>query len=201
VLTVLPGCGLEGAEDADPYVFDSDQAGVKVDTPQLRAQKLAAGIEACPEAGPSSATSDVDTDRLPDITLPCLGGGRSVNLSALTGMPTVINLWAQNCGPCRAESPLFQRLHDEAGDRVRVLGLDFLDPRPGYALAFADELGLTYPQLADPDGATRAALRVAGLPMTLFVDTDGVITHVEYGEVKSVAQLRQLVARHLQVTL
>ena len=56
---------------------------------------------------------------------------------------------------------------------MRVLGVDFYDPIPGKALAFADELGLTYPQIADPEAATRAPMRVQGLPMTVFVDEDG----------------------------
>lgn len=198
---LLAGCSLQGADEAKPYVFDTADAAVRVDSPELRAQKQAAGIEDCPAPGGVEVTATRGASELPGITLPCLGGGRAVNLSTLTGMPTVINLWAQNCGPCRQEAPRFQQLHEQAGDQVRVIGLDFQDPRPSYALAFADERGLTYPQIADPEGASRAALRVPGLPMTLFVDAQGVIRHVEFGDVKSGAELRALVAKHLGVTL
>ena len=41
---------------------------------------------------------------LPDVTLPCLGGGRDVRLAGLRGRPMMINIWAQWCEPCRAES-------------------------------------------------------------------------------------------------
>ena len=92
---------------------------------------------------------------------------------------------------------MFQQLH-ETGD-VRVLGVDFYDPIPGKALAFADELGLTYPQIADPEAATRAPMRVQGLPMTVFVDEDGQVTHVEYGAVQSPDDLATLVKTYLDV--
>ena len=127
--------------------------------------------QASPTARRWTLTPRPSTAGCPRSRLPCLGGGRDVDLAGLTGEPTVLNFWAQTCGPCRQESPLFQQLH-ETGD-VRVLGVDFYDPIPGKALAFADELGLTYPQIADPEAATRAPMRVQGLPMTVFVDEDG----------------------------
>ena len=37
---------------------------------------------------------------LPTITLPCLGGGTSVDLSTLKG-PLVLSLWQAGCAPCR----------------------------------------------------------------------------------------------------
>ncbi|MGH3448335.1 MAG: TlpA family protein disulfide reductase, partial [Nocardioidaceae bacterium] len=159
----------------------------------LRAAKDAAGIEPCPRA---QADANAQSHGLPEITLPCLGGGRSVDLAGLDG-PAVINFWSQTCGPCRAESPRFQQLHEAAGDKLLVLGVDWHDPRPGYAIRFAKQLGLTYPQLADPDGATRAPMHISGLPITVFVDDSGAITYTHYGAVDSVADLTDLVAEHL----
>jgi len=190
----LTACGGDDVATSSSYSYDPDHAGVDVDTSDLRAQKAAAEIPDCPKV--ASETTAVDGG-LPAITLPCLGGGRAVDLAGLDGRPTVLNFWAQTCGPCRDESPLFQQLH-ETGD-VRVLGVDFYDPIPGKALAFADELGLTYPQLADPEAATRAPMRVQGLPMTVFLDSDGQVTHVEYGAVRSAADLAKLVKTYLDV--
>ena len=179
------------------YVFNPDSSPVKVDTPALRAQKAAAGIEDCPVTAPRK--SPAPANGLPDITLPCLGGGRDVHLAGLTGTPAVVNFWAQTCGPCRKESPILQRLHTAAGERIRVLGIDWQDSQPDQALAFAKYLGLTYPQIADPDAATRGPLHIAGLPLSLFVDPDGRIVHAEYGAITSFDSLRNLVARHLGV--
>jgi len=190
----LTACADDPAISNSTYSYDPGDAAVDVDTTQLRAQKAEAGIPDCPKVDADAAAVD---GGVPAITLPCLGGGRDVDLAGLTGEPTVLNFWAQTCGPCRQESPLFQQLH-ETGD-VRVLGVDFYDPIPGKALAFADELGLTYAQIADPEAATRGPMRVQGLPMTVFVDEDGQVTHVEYGAVQSPDDLATLVKTYLDV--
>jgi thiol-disulfide isomerase/thioredoxin len=130
--------------------------------------------------------------------LPCLGGGDFVNLAGL-GSAAVINLWAQYCGPCRTEAPRFQQVHEAADGDVAIIGVDWQDPLPGRAIAFAEEYGLTYPQVADPEAATRAPLRVSGLPVTLFVDADGKVRHAVYGEVESAAELVGLIRTHLGV--
>ncbi len=192
---VVVGCSSSTSPGANPYTFDTERAVVRVDTPELRKQKAAAGIDPCPR---SSTAVEVVDGGLPDITLPCLGGGRDVRLAGLRGTPLVLNFWAQTCGPCRTESPLFQALHEAAGDELAVLGVDWQD-NPGPAIAFASELGLTYPHVADPDAVTRAPLRVSALPITLFIDAEGVIVHTEYGAVPTAEALGGLVDSHLGV--
>jgi thiol-disulfide isomerase/thioredoxin len=192
-IVALSGCTSDPSTGSD-YTYDPDKAAVDVNTAALRAQKAEAGIPDCPEA----ATDAEEHDRgLPAITLPCLGGGRSVDLAGLAGEPTVLNFWAQTCGPCRQESPLLQKLHETG--KVRVLGLDFYDPLPDRAISFARELGLDYPQLADPEAVTRAPMHVQGLPMTVFLDGDGQVQHVEYGAVRSAGDLAKLVKTYLDV--
>lgn len=171
---------------------------VDVDTAALREQKAAAGIEDCPAAKhPPPADSS-----LPDVTLPCLGGGPDVDLRTLKG-PLVISLWAQWCEPCREELPYYQRLHEEGAGSVRVLGIDYLDPQPAGALALAEATGVTFPSLADPDGRLRQEWRVRGLPGVLFVDAQGRVTNPEgrptYLVIESYAQLAGLVREHLGV--
>lgn len=170
---------------------------VDVDTPALRVFKKKAGVETCE---PGSGASTMGEDRLPAIELPCLGGGPDVDLSTLRG-PLVINLWAQWCGPCRAELPFYQRLHAEAGDEVEVIGVDYQDTRPDAALELAAETGVTYPLLADPGAALRVPFKVRGLPAVILVDRDGTVTHTEYVVIRSYEQLRDLVEEHLDVTL
>lgn len=183
-----------GTPEPDPYTYDPDKSSVDVDTVALRAQKADTTIAACPRVESVAGSAD---DGLPPITLPCLGGGPAVDLAGLRGKPTIVNWWAQTCAPCREESPLLQRLH-ETGD-VRVLGVDFYDPLPDRAIAFADELRLSYPQLADPNAATRGPMHVQGLPMTVFLDADGKVMFVQYGAVQSAGELATLVKTHLGV--
>lgn len=167
------------------------QSHVDVDTPALRALKADAGVEACK---PGSGTG-----RLPAVTLPCLGGGRAVDLSTLKG-PLVVNLFAQWCGPCREEMPYYEELHRKGRGEVEVVGVDYLDVRPDQALELVKDTGVTYPLLADPDGDLRAGLKVRGLPGIVFVKADGTVV-TEYRVVRSYAELRGLVQDRLGVRL
>ena len=165
------------------------QSRVDVDTPQLRALKADAGVAAC---RPGSGQG-----QLPELTLPCLGGGRSVDLSTLQG-PLVVNLFAQWCGPCRQELPYYEELHRKGRGVVKVVGVDYLDVRPDQALKLVKDTGVTYPLLADPSGDLRADLKVRGLPGVVFVKADGSID-VQYRVVRSYAELRGLVQDQLGV--
>jgi cytochrome c biogenesis protein CcmG/thiol:disulfide interchange protein DsbE len=192
---LLAGCGSSAGTGMHHYVFHDSSSSVRLDTPALRAQKARAGIAGCPRLPHMRPRGG----GLPDATLPCLGGGPSVDLASLRGRPTLLNLWAQYCGPCRQESPVIQQFHRRAGNHVRVLGIDFADQLPSRAIAFAAEYHLTYPQLADPDAVLKAPLRATGIPITLFVRADGRIAFTHYGPMTSLTQLKSLVRRHLGV--
>lgn len=191
---------LTSACSGQPGAPEPQQSSVDVDTPELREQKQAAGIEDCPTAknAPPADTA------LPEVTLPCLGGGTDVDLSKLTG-PLVINLWAQWCEPCRDELPFYQRLHEKGAGKVRVLGIDYLDPQPGGAIALAEATGVTFPSLADPDGRLRQEWRVRGLPGVVFVDAEGRVTNPDarptFMVIESYEQLTDLVRDYLGVTV
>lgn len=189
-LLVLTGCG----PDAVPAPGESR---VDVDTPRLRALKQQAGVEAC-RAG---SGTHVDGG-LPELTLPCLGGGRAVDLASLEG-PMVINLWQAQCGPCRTEMPALQDFYERYGDTVPVVGIDYLDVQPVAALELARDSGVTYPLLADPGGdldRRDGFPPILGLPYLVFVAADGSV-EVQAGGVRSAAELVGLVNDHLGTDL
>ena len=192
LLLLATGCG--DPEPTDPGTPKT--SNVDVDTPALRAQKAAAGIEDC-EPGTGSAPED---DAMPALTLACLGGGPDVRLDELRG-PLVVNLFAQWCEPCRTELPYYQRLHQEGKGKVAVLGIDYLDTQPEGALALAKATGVTFPLLADPDGLLRPEFRIRGLPGVVLVDAEGRVTRVEFTVMRSYEQLTALVEEHLGVTV
>lgn len=193
VVVVLTGCSSEAE---DPGLMPSN---VAVDTPRLREAKQRIGMADCPRV---TAADPVD-DGLPALTLPCLGGGRDVEMSALRG-PLVLNLWQSFCGPCIKEMPALQEFHEEHGDRVAVLGIDYQDTRPEAALELARETGVTYPSVADPGGDLNGrdgfpVLR--GLPYLVLVDAEGRTRHVEAGGIEDSAELVEMVEEHLGVRL
>jgi cytochrome c biogenesis protein CcmG, thiol:disulfide interchange protein DsbE len=183
---------------------------------------LLAGVTGCAAehpagAAPSSAGNDVtsvDTDlapcpaqpdepaaggKLPDLALTCFSGG-TLDLGRAPGVPTVINLWASWCGPCRDELPLVQQLAKAAGNRVRVLTVNSEDGVP-QATSFAADARVTLPTAYDGDGKLAAALGLRGLPQTVFVGADGSLAYVQVRAVTSLTEFESLVADHLGVRL
>jgi thiol-disulfide isomerase/thioredoxin len=134
-----------------------------------------------------------------DITLPCFAGGAAVRLGAL-GKPAVLNLWASWCGPCRSELPVIQRYADASGGAVAVLGVVTGDTRTA-AASFAEDVGVTFPSVFDKDSAVqRSGLVPVALPVTLFVDAQGRVRHVEAAAIPDVSTLDGLVSRYLGVS-
>ncbi|UYM07763.1 TlpA family protein disulfide reductase [Solicola gregarius] len=172
----------------------SQLSDVDVDTPELANLKRAAGIDDCPQLDGGVAPVD---DGLPDVTLPCLGGGPDVKLSALRGKPTLINVWASWCEPCRRELPVIQQLHESG--KVRVIGIDIEDPQPDTAIELAADSGVTYPSMADPGGDSKPGLLVATVPQTVFVDDQGRIAGTARKEYSSYEMLAADVREHLGV--
>ncbi len=170
---------------------------VDVDTPQLKELKEEAGVEPCaPGRG-----KPVDGG-LPELTLACLGGGEDVDLSTLRG-PMIVNLWASWCGPCRAEMPVFQSFHEQYGDRVPTLGINWQDVQATAAMELVVETGVTYPLLADPNASLGVidGMPVRGLPAIVLLDADGTIAYRALEEIESEQELVDLVETELGLTL
>ena len=193
VTALIAGCGAD--EPAEPS-FGGGSEPTSASSDELADLKAAAKIEDCPASGKPASGRDA----LPDLELDCLGGGRPVRLSELTGTPTVINLWASWCEPCRKELPLLAKADREYGERVRFIGIDVADTAPESALRLAQESGVTYPQLVDRGGRTRAPLRYMGLPQTVFVDEQGRMVFTERTPFRSYADVTAAIRRHLGVT-
>jgi thiol-disulfide isomerase/thioredoxin len=156
----------------------------------------AAGIPPCPVAdGEPSPASE-----LPELELPCLGGGPDVSVAQLVGTPYVVNFWASTCIPCVEEVPYLQEVADQAAGRVQVLGVNYLDLEDRALLA-APDFGLRFPSLFDPDGELGPAFRFQGLPATFFVDDQGVIVGEHVGAFESADEVRQAIARELGIRL
>ncbi len=149
---------------------------VDVDTPELVADREAAGIADC-----TTLPTEAGASELPDISLHCLGSTESMSLADVKG-PAIVNVWSTTCGPCREEMPVLQQFHEQYGDQVPLLGLNFLDTYPGAAIDFARIKGVTYPSVADACGDLQGSdLEILGMPQFVFVKADGSFTMEQGG--------------------
>lgn len=146
---------------------------------RLAATSPASRVEPCEAQGPMAAVPG--SAGLPDGQLPCLVGSTTVRLSDLRERPTVVNLWASWCVPCRREMPALRAAHDRWGADVRFLGVNVRDDRRA-ALTFLADFGVTYPQVVDVEGRLPSQLGSPGLPVTVVVDADGAVVWRRVGE-------------------
>ncbi len=116
----------------------------------------------------------------PDFTLPSLDGG-TVSLADYRGRPLIINFWASWCQPCQQEFPLFvaaRQRYQSAG--LEILGIVHEDTAQS-AAGFAAQQGAQWPLLTDPSNDAWTAYKGALLPISYYVDRDGIIRAVSYG--------------------
>lgn len=116
----------------------------------------------------------------------------------VSGQPTVVNFWYSTCEPCRREMPMFANAADDYGTQVSFVGVNPVDSAAA-ALEFAEKYGVTYPTYLDPDGDLLTAVGVGTMPVTLFVDANGIIVKQFAGEI-SYSELQQAIVNDLGIS-
>ena len=140
-----------------------------------------------PVTGRSGATR-IDKPA-PNINMPLYGGG-VLTPEDYSDRPVVVNFWASWCGPCRQEAPIFERLSQEYGERgVLFIGVNIQDSQSD-AEAYLREFVITYPNGSDEDGSISIDYGVIGIPVTFFINRDGIVQRRWAGVMRE-TQLRQ----------
>lgn len=109
-----------------------------------------------------------------DFTVQPFGGGE-LTLSQMEGTPVVLNFWASWCAPCRDEAASLERAwRTYRAQGVTFIGLNLQDSEAA-ARSYLAEFGVTYPNGPDLSGTITVDYGVVGMPVTFFVNRDGVV--------------------------
>lgn len=157
-------------------------------------------LAACSDGG-DGPKSDTLPAPMPELVLAGFADQPDRNLAEIDS-PTLINLWASNCAPCRKEMPLLEEFHQKYKGRVDVLGVNFQEPQSRAAEELVAATGVTYPLVADFEGNINGLTpfpRVRGLPLLAFVDAEGQLVAIEYVLFDELAELEEVVGRHLEL--
>ena len=129
--------------------------------------------------------------RLPPLWLDALGATNTlsaavrrgqVTVADLRGRPTIVNVFASWCGPCKDEAPLFSAAARRYAGRIQFVGLDYHDfASDGRALL--RKYGSVYAALHDGDGHVSDRWGVTGVPETYVLDPSGHIVRHAPGAV------------------
>lgn len=124
----------------------------------------------------AGATRDQQSEegfQAPDFTLKTLEG-ETVTLSKNDGKPSLVNLWASWCPPCKVEMPHLQKAYEKYGDQVNfhMVNLTSLDNKDKMVKYIKDEK-YTFPVLLDETGKVGEEYMAFSIPQTYIVDENG----------------------------
>jgi cytochrome c biogenesis protein CcmG/thiol:disulfide interchange protein DsbE len=148
---------------------------------------------------PDVSAADPRIVKITDQASQLLPGGDAAfgaRLKSLHGLPVVANKWASWCAPCIAEAPALQQTAKKYGDRVAFLGVNVADSS-GKAKQFLRKFPQSYPSFSDPDLKIAKQFPPPGSPpVTNIYDGQGRLVHSEVGQIRSAAQLAELIDRY-----
>ena len=97
------------------------------------------------------------------------------NLDLESGKPTLVNVFASWCGPCRIEHPLFMELSKNSD--ITIFAINHKD-NPKNAIRWLNIYGNPYKKIGpDFDGRVSIDFGVYGVPETFVIDGDGCIQY------------------------
>ncbi|MEE9230107.1 MAG: TlpA disulfide reductase family protein [Acidobacteriota bacterium] len=123
----------------------------------------------------------------PDFEISDFDGTRH-RLSDFRGKVVYVTFWASWCGPCKAELPDIEQLQADHPDDLVVVAVNRAEPL-GRARSFLEDLtrsdggtGVSFPvDGIDPDDSVYDEYRGIGMPVSIFINPDGVVTQVHNG--------------------
>ncbi|MBI2668186.1 TlpA family protein disulfide reductase [Candidatus Woesearchaeota archaeon] len=121
----------------------------------------------------------------PDIELRDFSGNL-VRLSDFKGKGVIINAWAAWCPFCIDEIPDLQQASNENEDLVVIFVHRTKTENPNRANSYLEDFKakgtpVTDPIVQDPDDSFYSTFFGFGMPVTLFVDKDGIIRDKKIG--------------------
>ncbi len=147
-----------------------------------------------PGTEPSLPNPTPQPQKAPDFTLPTMGGAQ-ITLSELEGTPVVLVFWATSCVYCNTELHRLEAVAQQNEGKIKIVAINTgesaakvqqffgdYEPTMTVALDINSEVFVNYCQkYNNPRGY---------IPITFFIDSEGVIKNVKLGAFSSDTELQ-----------
>ncbi len=162
-------------------------------------------LNTAPAAGENLTVGPEAGKLAPDFEISAFDGTRH-RLSEFRGKVVYVNFWATWCVPCQIELPDIQQLQELHRDDLIIITVNRREPLDR-AMAYFRNLprkdggtGISFAVNGmDPNDTLYQEYRALGMPVSVFVDANGVVTRVVNGLIP-LEQMETAVAEARSVT-
>jgi len=137
----------------------------------------------------------------PDFTLPTMTG-TDITLSNLQGKPVVLNFWATWCPYCVAELPYFDKAIKEHAGEVTIVALDIQEEASqvkNFLQKLFDGKEVSFIVALDKNAQVASAYGAGRyIPVTFFIDSQGIIRYAKAGAFPDEKNLQDSIALLLE---
>ncbi|RPJ63642.1 MAG: hypothetical protein EHM12_01790 [Dehalococcoidia bacterium] len=120
--------------------------------------------------------------RSPNFTLSTLDG-KTVSLSDFRGKKVILNFWASWCSPCKIELPHLQATWDKHKDSGEIMFLTVAGSQSDEDIirSYIQDNNYNFTVCLDPGDSVFNKYSINSIPITYFLDKNGVIRRVQQG--------------------
>ena len=116
----------------------------------------------------------------PALDVPTADGKSRVDLAAHAGKVVIVDFWATWCEPCRQSFPAYQKLVNDFGGKLVVIGVS-VDESPDPIAGFVKATAVKFPIGWDEGQSAAKSYEPPKMPTSFVVDKSGIVRFVHGG--------------------
>ena len=124
--------------------------------------------------------------------------GNTFSLASHKGNPVIVRFFLVNCPYCKADTPIFNKFYDKYRQKgLEIVYINNNGSNSEEVSKFADDLGIHFPVIFDPEGIIAKQYNIKAQPVALILSPEHKLLAALLGGV-SEAELNELLEHYFQ---